>query len=76
VEGPVQPGGDQQPVDHGGSVAGPDNCDVIRIGRRVLGCHSGDQLEEEGNIIRLALLIVDVPAPLVPVGGRDDHIFP
>ena len=70
VEGPVPAGDDEQPVDHGGAIAGADDGDVLGIGRRVVRGHQGDQLQQEGHVVRLALFIVDVPAGIVDTIGH------
>ena len=64
----------EHPVGDGSAIACSQKSDIIGVGGRVLLHHLLDELQEEGNIIRLALLSIDVPAPLVTIRGSDDDI--
>merc|ERR1712038_1676790 len=71
VERPVNTSGDEKPVDDGGAIAGPDQVDVVRISSRVVLRHPRDQLQDEADVVSLALLVVDVPAPLIAAGSHN-----
>ena len=53
MEWPVNTSGDEKPVDDGGAIAGPDQVDVVRVGGRVVFRHSGDQLQDEADVVGL-----------------------
>ena len=74
VERSVNASFDEHPVGDGRAIAGSQKSDIIGVGGRVLLHHLLDELKEEGDIISLALLSIDVPAPLISTGGSDDDI--
>ena len=73
MEWPVRPCLYEQPVDHGGPVAGADEGDIVAVGGGEVRRHLGDQRQEEGHVVGLARLVVDVPAPLIATGRHDHH---
>ena len=73
VEWPILPCLDEEPVDHGGPVAGADDGDIVAVGGGEVRRHLGDQRQKEGHVVGLALLVIDVPAPLVAVGRHNNN---
>ena len=58
----------EQPVDHSRPVARPHDGHVILVHHWVLLHNLLDQVQDERDIVRLALLIIHIPAPLVAIG--------
>ena len=62
--------GDNHPVDERGSIARPKQVDVVLICHGLLLQHLLDQLQDEGDVVRLALLVRHVPAFLIAAWGN------
>ena len=61
LEGSVSPGVDEELVGESSSVAGAGNVDIVHVSGRDLSSDLGNEVKDELNIIRLALLCVHIP---------------
>ena len=61
MEGSVRPGADQELVSKGGPVAGAGNVDIIHVSGWDLFANLGNQVQDELDIISLALLSIHIP---------------
>ena len=75
VERTIPIGLQKQPIDHGRPVARSQDGHVVPVHHGVLCHHLVDQVDDEGDVVGLALLVEHVPAPLVAVGRHHDHII-
>lgn len=75
MEGSVRPGVDQELVSEGSSVTGASNVDIIHVSGWDLLANLGNQVQDELDIISLALLSIHIPASLVAIGSHNDGII-
>jgi len=75
VERTIPIGLQEQPIDHGRPVARSQDGHVVPVHHGVLCHHLVDQVDDEGDVVGLALLVEHVPAPLVAVGRHHDHLI-
>ena len=90
MEGSVRPRVDQQLVGQGGSVAGAGDVDIVHVRGGDLLSNLGNQVQDELDIISLALLSIHIPlinatmldinrhslpASLVTIWSHDDGVI-
>ena len=61
MEGSVRPGVDKQLVSEGSPVTGAGNVDIVHVSGWDLLTNLGNQIQDELDIISLALLSINIP---------------
>jgi hypothetical protein len=71
----VCPSPNDEAICKGSTIASPYDVDIVHICSRNLCPNLGNQVNNEADIVRLALLSVDVPAPLIAISRNNDTVI-
>jgi len=75
LERPVSSSLNQHPVGKSCPVTSTNDIHIVHVRSRDFGSNLGNEVDDEADVIRLALFCVNVPAPLITIRSHNDTVI-